>query len=57
MGFLSVEEALEATVIFPMKYYTQRHQDTISEYISNSPIYEIRLGAEGIPGSIRFLWW
>ena len=51
-------EDLEAEVLWPMKEYIRRWQDTIVYYILNHPIYELCTGAENIPGSRRFLrWW
>ena len=41
-----------------MKDYICRQKATTVEYISKCPIYELCIGAEQIPGLIRFIrWW
>ena len=43
-----VAEALEATVMWPLKEFIQRPQTTSTEYITNHPIYELCTGADRI---------
>ena len=38
-----------------MKEYIWILQDTIAEYITNRPIYELCTGADQIPGPVRFM--
>ena len=42
----SVEVALKATGIWTTRYYLQRMQATIAEYVADWPIYEICTGVE-----------
>ena len=41
-----------------MKEYIRKSQDTVAEYITNHPIYELFTEAKRMPVSSRFMrWW
>ena len=53
-----VAKALEVTGLWPMKEYIRKSQDTVAEYITNHPIYELFTEAKRMPVSSRFMrWW
>ena len=49
---------MDTTRMWPIRNYVRRRQETITEYLSGRPIYEIYTGAERMDGSSQFLrWW
>ena len=52
-----MDEALEASLLWPMQEYVRRLQATIEDYIATRPIYDLCTAAGWLQVKSHIIWW
>ena len=52
-----MDEALDASLLWPMQEYVRRIQATIEDYIATRPIYDLCTAAGWLQVKSHIIWW